>query len=259
MQSLPRRSPARHQGSPGTGTLPRRVPAASRSPGTVSARTALATPRAWERLSEDLARYGHGVLRSWIADGTVFTRINALTHIPLHPAADLRDDPEAASELAGMTVAVALLAFRSHLEHGTGWHPHRGASLRTFFLGQCLLRFPNEYRRWLREHRAGRCSGLLSNTFDIPDPAPGPGHLTALHLEALRILATAPERTRIVLAYLALGYTQRDVAALLHTTPKAVEMLLRRYRRRFPSDRHPTVPAPPSPHPTRPRPPPHRP
>jgi DNA-directed RNA polymerase specialized sigma24 family protein len=151
----------------------------------------------------------------------------------LAAAPELRQDPDAASELAGLTVAVALPAFRTQLEDGTGWQPEQGASLTSFFIGQCLLRFPNEYRRWLREYRTGNCPLPLPETVDLTDPGPGPGQLTTRHLEAHQILTHAPARTRTVLAQIALGYPHRDIAEHLGTTPKAVEMLLRRYRQRL--------------------------
>lgn len=196
------------------------------------------TPEEWDRLSDDLARYGHSVLRAWIADGTVFSRIDGLLHIRLAPSSDLRDDPDAATELAGLTVAVAIVAFRCQLEHGSTWDPRRGASLRTYFIGQCLMRFPNEYRRWLREYRAGACLAPALHTSDLPDPHPGPDQAAVLHLEALRVLAEAPARTRTALAHAAVGYSQREVAIRLDTTPKSVEMILRRHRKRTPVDPH---------------------
>lgn len=197
-----------------------------------------ATPQEWDRLNDILARYGYSVLRAWIGDGTVFSRIDGLLRIRLAPATELRDDPDAAAELAGLTVAVAIRAFRDQLEHGSAWDPRRGASLRTYFIGQCLMRFPNEYRRWLREHRAGACLTPAIHTPDLPDPRPGPDQAATLHLDALSVLAEAPVRTRAALAHVAVGYSHREVATRLNTTPKSVEMLLRRYRKRAPFDPH---------------------
>ncbi|MEV0322984.1 RNA polymerase sigma factor [Streptomyces sp. NPDC050658] len=204
-----------------------------------TAHTLPTTPQEWDRLNDTLARYGYSVLRAWIGDGTVFSRIDALLHIRLAPSMDLRDDPDAAAELAGLTVAVAIPAFRDQLEHGSSWDPRRGASLRTYFIGQCLMRFPNEYRRWLREHRAGAClTPAAVHTPDLPDPHPGPDQAVALHLDALSVLAKAPVRTRTALAHVAVGYSHREVASRLNTTPKSVEMLLRRHRKRTPADPH---------------------
>lgn len=192
-----------------------------------------ATSQGWERLNEDLACYGHRVLSAWIANGVIFARVRSITPISLTGAPELLHDPDAASELAGLTVAVALPAFRARLEEGTGWRPEQGAALASFFIGQCLLRFPNEYRRWLREYRAGSCSLPLSEARELPDPCPGPGQLATWRLEACEVLTQAPARTRTVLAQVALGYPHRDIAEQLHTTPKAVEMILRRHRRRL--------------------------
>ncbi|MFD8197863.1 sigma-70 RNA polymerase sigma factor region 4 domain-containing protein [Streptomyces wuyuanensis] len=190
----------------------------------------------WELLKDPLARYGHSVLRAWISNGTIFSRIDRLTKIRLRGATELFDDPDAATELSGLTVAVAARSFMLRMEQGNGWHPEGGSSIKTYFIGQCLMCFPNEYRRWLREHRAGSMPTPVSphqEYLDIADDAPGPEHLAALHVESLQILGQAPARTRTALAFTAAGYSQREIAGYLGTTPKGVEKLLHRYRKRY--------------------------
>lgn len=190
------------------------------------------TDRDWNQLNENLARYGHSVLRSWIANGTVFSRVYQLTTIRLGRSSDLHCDPDSASEIAGMIVAVALKTFRATAEGKNGWNPTLGASLQTFFIGHCLTKFPNEYRRWLREHRAGASLDNLPAPVDSPSSEPDPAHQIILHMEALSILSAASSRTRLVLAHTAAGYSQRDIATRIGTTPKGVEMIMRRHRHR---------------------------
>ncbi|MFD9631067.1 sigma-70 RNA polymerase sigma factor region 4 domain-containing protein [Streptomyces violascens] len=190
------------------------------------------TNQTWEQLNETLARYGHSVLRAWISNGSIFTRVYRLTSISLSRSPDLQRDPDSASEIAGITVAVALKSFRILVEEKNIWNPELGASLQTFFIGQCLLRFPNEYRRWLREHRFDSSLVDISTQVDLPSTEDDPAHNIVLHMEALRILADAPDRTRTVLAHTAVGYSQRDIAARMGTTQKGVEMIMRRHRNR---------------------------
>ncbi|MGY0064240.1 hypothetical protein ACWY4P_48745 [Streptomyces sp. LZ34] len=190
----------------------------------------------WEYLKDPLARYAYSVLCSWISHGVIFSKIERLTRIRLHGAGELSKDPDAAAELSGLTVAVALKSFLERMEQGNGWHPGGGSSLKTYFIGQCLMCFPNEYRRWLREHRDGRLPMPVSphqEYFDVPDSAPGPERSAELHIESLQILGRAPLRTRTVLAFTAVGYSQREIAGRLSTTPKGVEKLLHRYRKRY--------------------------
>ena len=60
-------------------------------------------------------------------------------------------------ELTDETVAKALWHFKHDVLMRHKWDYHRGASLRTYFIGQCLIRFANIYRRWWgNEVRAGR-------------------------------------------------------------------------------------------------------
>ncbi|MEU0809585.1 hypothetical protein [Streptomyces sp. NPDC005970] len=190
----------------------------------------------WESLKDPLARYAYSVLCVWISNGVVFSKIERLTRIRLNVAGELSKDPDAAAELSGLTVAVALKSFLERMERGGGWRPGGGSSLKTYFVGQCLMCFPNEYRRWLREHRDGRLPTPVSareEYFDVPDDSPGPERSAELHIESLRILGRAPIRTRAVLAFTAVGYSQREIAGRLSTTPKGVEKLLHRYRKRY--------------------------
>jgi hypothetical protein len=63
------------------------------------------------------------------------------------------------AELANETVAKALAHFRRDVLMKGKWDHRRGATLRTYFIGQCLIRFPNIYRRWWAGENRNR--GLL--------------------------------------------------------------------------------------------------
>jgi hypothetical protein len=60
-----------------------------------------------------------------------------------------------ALELSCETVAEAIRCFRERVLIPGKWDPTRKASLRTFFVGQCILQFPNIYRRWNTEQSLG--------------------------------------------------------------------------------------------------------
>jgi hypothetical protein len=58
--------------------------------------------------------------------------------------------PDVVEELANQTVAKSLHYFRENVLMRGQWNPNRGASIKSYFIGQCLIRFPNIYRAWLR-------------------------------------------------------------------------------------------------------------
>jgi hypothetical protein len=95
-----------------------------------------------------------------------------------------------------------------------------GASLKTFFIGQCLIRFPNIHRSWLHTevHRDLHVDELT--IFDRPASAdpPTPAQLAVIRQEVDVLLADAPPRTRTMLALILARHTQADVVGLLGLT-----------------------------------------
>jgi hypothetical protein len=71
------------------------------------------------------------------------------------PPDGAHDDPDTVAELAQETVAKALRHFHDDVLVPGKWDSRRGATLRTYFIGQCLIRFANIYRRWWRRGLAG--------------------------------------------------------------------------------------------------------
>lgn len=186
----------------------------------------------WRMLNETLGEYGHSVITSWIQNRSIFSRVKGLTGVTLPCFPELTESG-AASELAGVTVTVSLVSFRRMLENGTGWQPCKGASLRTYFIGQCLMCFPNEYRRWTRENRAGRISVDYSQSVEqveIADHTLEPCRIVLARAAVTQLLDQVPERVQLALICTAAGYSQREISAMIKTTPKGVEMLLHRFR-----------------------------
>ncbi len=72
-------------------------------------------------------------------------------------------------ELAAESVATALRVFHRYALVGEGWSAEGGASLRTFFVGDCLRAFPTVYRRWCAEQGKEEPYGL--NEADAPPAA----------------------------------------------------------------------------------------
>ncbi|WP_225732393.1 MULTISPECIES: sigma factor-like helix-turn-helix DNA-binding protein [unclassified Nocardia] len=193
----------------------------------------------WETTASRLAGYAFNILQSWIVNGAIVGRVRNATGIRLAWRPELRE-LDTAKELAGMTIAVALDRFRIILSDGR-WEPTRG-SMETYFIGQCLLRFPNEYHRWLREYQNGAppYRADLKEIEKIKDNSiyGDPESTTLSRLATNEILGKQNNiRVRLALLLYSQGCSHQDIAQHLNTTPKAVEMLLYRMRRRRTSPR----------------------
>jgi DNA-directed RNA polymerase specialized sigma24 family protein len=111
-----------------------------------------------------LAQYGVAVIRAWIRDGKVLGKYaeKGFGGLPPEPRPGaLTDDLSTGQGIADETVARALNAFRDKVLVPGRWDPKRGASLRTFFVGQCLMQFGNVYRSWHTD-----CSRELAESYD---------------------------------------------------------------------------------------------
>lgn len=191
----------------------------------------------YDLFATELARYGYAVTVAWIRKGAIFGKCRERGAGLPEPPPGALNRPDVAEELANETVATALRSFRNTVLIPGRWNPARGASLKTFFIGQCLFRFPNIYRAWLRTevHHQELLVDELT-VFDRPGLGSGPvdpAQFVALRQEVDVLLADAPPRTRTMMALIWAGYTQADVAALLDLTENAVQKALSYYRTRL--------------------------
>ena len=103
---------------------------------------------AWREVSRALVEYGFTVMRAWVVTGQVFVKLKEKNRKVSDPPSVgiIRAD---ALMLAEDTVADAIVHFRDEVLKRGYWNPSRGASLTTFFIGDCLMfQFPNVYRKW---------------------------------------------------------------------------------------------------------------
>lgn len=176
-----------------------------------------------------LAGYGVQVIRSWVRTGFIFVKCSqrgfGLNNILLgRSPSEARDDAQA---LANETVAVSIVGFRTHVLIPGKWRPDKGASLRTYFIGQCVLRFPNVYRAWVTETLPAQIDGVLPEM--VLPPAVDPHEATVLALK-LKELRSDPKR--FIVALRGMGYTQPEIAELLGTTWRAIESRLQRLKKK---------------------------
>jgi RNA polymerase sigma factor (sigma-70 family) len=189
----------------------------------------------YDRFAYELARYGHAVITAWVRRGLIFGKcrdrgLGGLEEPP--PGAMTR--PDVAEELANETVAKSLHYFRENVLMRGQWNPNRGASIKSYFIGQCLIRFPNIYRAWLRTEASTNV--MLVDDLAIVDRPAGEGAITdpadlaVIRQEIDTRLANLPERTRSIMVLTAAGWSQQEIAVRLGTTVKAVERTLNYYR-----------------------------
>ena len=189
---------------------------------------------AWDRFADRLARYGITVIEAWIRSGAIFTR-SANRGWPLKGPQPDRDDAE---DLAVETVGVAIVKFRSEVLIPRVWRLEGGASLKTFFIGQCLIRYPNIYRAWARDRRRNSTQPLLGDAgVDLretwSDPGPDPlASLVAGEGARETIGRIVDPATREIVIYKSQGYTDAEIAELVGLALSAVKSRLFRLRRK---------------------------
>jgi DNA-directed RNA polymerase specialized sigma24 family protein len=143
---------------------------------------------------------------------------------------------EEAEQLTEDVVANSILGFQKLLRKGR-WSPEGGASLATFFVGQCIICFPNQYRVWLRDRRPtswAPLSELDENSARVANARqldPADAAIAAVELQ--RISGELDDRTRHAIVLQEFGYQVVEIAELLDENPKAIEMVLYHHRRRI--------------------------
>ena len=194
----------------------------------------------WRRVAEALVEYGYTVMRSWVVTGHVFVKLREKGRPLESPTAGIpRQD---ALELAEDTVAEAIVHFRDRvLKHG-GWDPAKGASLTTFFIGNCVMfQFPNLYRAWRAERAKGvRHSSLadgderdsmiarLSSPDDPAHEVVSGDHSRRATAEILEPVTSEINKT--ILRLRADGFGIDEIAELVDLDYKAVESRIYRAR-----------------------------
>ncbi len=180
---------------------------------------------------------------AWLRTGAIFAECRR-KHRPIGTAPSTWTDDDK-HDLATDAVVQAILNFREIALVGGDWTPDGGASLKTYFIGACVLAFPTVYRRWKAGHQNDQRSRSAGASHDLDllgrpmwQEACEPGETSAQRAEIADGLKRLPdERTRVVVAASALGYTQEEIAELLSvdtdTTANNVKQILHRHRRRL--------------------------
>lgn len=182
--------------------------------------------RAWDDAVNWLCMYGVAVLQVWIRRDQLNAKLKARGLGTLPHTTRYRDPSEAAS-LAHETVARAIIAFRDTVLIPGRWNPDKGASLRTYFIGQCLMQVRNPYRRGLPRVEL-QLEGQEQTEKEAPS-ADEPAHLAAVRDEVSRALNRIEDpvlRNMVVLVAADVPY--REVAKILGVREDSVRKRLYR-------------------------------
>jgi hypothetical protein len=188
----------------------------------------------WEYFSNELAKYGLAVIGGWMRRGMIFHRCKSRGFGGL-PELDRDFTDDETVELTGETISKALFHFRRDVLMKQKWDYRKGATLRTYFVGQCLICFANIYRRWW--------GGETRNRYDLTDDDVTLAELgpraVAADLQAIDgkiiddALATVKDpRARMAMLRRCQGRTHAEIAIELEVTEKAVERMLANERAR---------------------------
>lgn len=186
----------------------------------------------WSPVANALAEYGYAVMAGWLVTGKIYSEVKRIGQ-PVTPCPQAWMDDEAIQTLADETVARAIRKFKKVLFDGA-WKAERGASLATYFVGQCKIQFPNVYRQWHREEQKHRTSVVVfdSERLSRMDPAfEGIGYGAADRvLEQMRPLVAEVFRLKFLE-----GYTYAEIADKVDgiADAKAAENMVTRERARW--------------------------
>lgn len=188
--------------------------------------------REWDEFVDVLLRYGITVVRSWARTGVIFSHC-AVRQRPCCARQAITDHDEAQG-VAVEAVAAAWRYFEPNVIHRRRWVPDKGASIKTYFVGACILFFARAYDRWYRHERQ---HDLIVAPIEQPavDDAVIPGRRYHQGQALEQLLGDAPPLTATILRYIAYeGLTYVEIAELCGTTVDAVKQRVVRFRRQHP-------------------------
>ena len=197
------------------------------------ARVGPAGDSAYEVLAIELVAYSWPVFCAWLRTGLIYRKCAELgcPVVREHPQAVLTADD--VSELANEVLGEALVRLREQASSGSGWDADGPASLASYFLNGCALRFPGVFRRHLTRTRNQHLTTLMDHD-DIPVHTMTTASAEDFVLAELALqdrLDDMPPAIRLIVLGHLDGYSHAEIA-IKHgfASARAVEGKLKRYR-----------------------------
>ncbi|MEV7676474.1 ECF-type sigma factor [Streptomyces sp. NPDC088752] len=176
---------------------------------------------------------------AWTHNGEIF-RQSKLAGRPIRVRHVLDWSQDDRYVLATETVLAGLELFRTYGLVGRRWQEAGGASLTTYYMGACVRSFRPVYEQWFRDQSQSTVMGNVSledelTYLDLADEeAIDPHRAAAIQDQVRRALAAlSDQQLRNGLVRRALGYTQREAAASVGLSEKAMERRLSRIRHKL--------------------------
>lgn len=192
---------------------------------------------AWEPVADALAEYGFGVIKGWMHTGQIFNEVAGTGYgaIPRCPPHWFDDDT--VTSLVGLTVSEALHYFKFEVLMKNRWDASKGASLATYFVGQCKFKFANVYKGWRKKEEEHR-QVLHWDAPPIPLPTneqPSDPVMTEAAVRAILSRLSSPLAQQVFWKKFVQGYSYEEIAVESPTlkNAKAVQNLVFRERRRL--------------------------
>jgi hypothetical protein len=189
----------------------------------------------------EFAAYGIAVQMAWMRTGEIVRQCKARGR-PVQAGSLVtgqwsRDDR---LEIASETTARALKFFVEDVLKPRRWDYLRGATLKTFFIGSCLLQFPNVFDRWMREQdrwaRTHDADAEIEDADTLRRDArwSDPTSETAINRQAAcaALDGITDPRTREAARLCAIGWSIAEAGERVGLSPAAVEGRLYRLRKR---------------------------
>jgi hypothetical protein len=193
----------------------------------------------YEYFAAQQAAYALPVLMSWMRTGKIFRKCKEKGR-PVPESARWEWDRDDRLGLAHLTVAKALTVFRERVLVPGVWDPRRGATIKTYFVGACLLQFGNFFNECTNERRRWGSPALLEtvddDTFAQPLTADAterdPAAIVAMRDRFGRAFNQMPNDLKKALKMIYEGHTYEEAAAEIGINAEALGARLRRFRNR---------------------------
>lgn len=181
----------------------------------------------WQEFASALAEYGYSVFMGWLISGVVYEMaakhgggrgVFGLERLP----AALRLRPDDAHAVAADLVIRSIAAFRERTLMNPNpekrWRADGGASIKTFFVGRCLMELPDVYQRWARQEGRFLTQGARYAALEQENP-PGQHVDTesagTASAELDRIRSDTDTETVAMFELQFMGYSYEEIAEML--------------------------------------------
>ena len=185
-----------------------------------------------DEFEDVLAKYGLAVIAAWMVKGRLGEkcREKGLGGAEVLDGFDL--DHYDIEWLVVETVSRSIRAFREDVLPNGKWQPDRGAALRTYFIGQCLIRYIDVAKAWRRQKETDE---RLVTAFSergrasLNQPVFGSVEVDVVRNEMmeLRLSRVKNDDAREALLMQVDGYKIKEISEQLGRTEKSVHGMLK--------------------------------